>query len=99
MEPGDHDDEVDPAALSFRTPPPPDDRIWRHPSEMHWPDTRVPTRRAWPLAVGASLSGSLLTVGLLTVTGAFQDAVPVLEALADLTGFHVNHRPVRPGSF
>jgi S1-C subfamily serine protease len=75
---GDHDDDVDVPGEPFRTPPAPDDRLWRHPSEMHWADTRVPTRRAWPLAIGSSLAGSILTVGLLTVAGAFdRGEVPV----------------------
>lgn len=67
----DHDDVDDASGLPFRAPPSPDDRLWRHPSELRW-DDRVPTRRAWPLAIGSSLAGSLLTVGLLTVTGAFE---------------------------
>jgi len=63
------DDDLTP----FRTPLPPDDRIWRHPSELAWPPTaaaaRHRRRRAWPVALVSGLCGSVLTVGLLTVTG------------------------------
>ncbi|MCU1376027.1 MAG: peptidase [Actinomycetia bacterium] len=60
--------EVDDAPL-FRTPPPPDDRLWRHPSELGRPSTFGPRRSAWPVAVASGLTGAVLTVGLLAVSG------------------------------
>lgn len=55
-------------------PLPPDDRLWRHPTELAF-STGMPlqaTRRSggvWPAAVVSGLVGSVLTVGLLAVAG------------------------------
>ncbi|MCU1486334.1 MAG: htrA 2 [Actinomycetia bacterium] len=57
-------------APAFRTPPPPDDRLWRHPSELGRPAPAPPARRAtWPLALASGLTGAVLTIGVLAVTG------------------------------
>jgi S1-C subfamily serine protease len=56
-------------APAFRIPPPPDDRLWRHPSELGRPPALVPRRSAWPVAVASGLTGAVLTVGLLAVSG------------------------------
>ena len=52
----------------FRSPPPPDDRLWRHPSELVTTD-RGGARGPWVSTLVAGLTGSVLTVGLLVVTG------------------------------
>ena len=52
----------------FRSPPPPDDRLWRHPSELVTAD-RSGGRGPWASTLVAGLTGSVLTVGLLAVTG------------------------------
>jgi len=89
---GEHDDVDDPRPPAFRSPPPPDDRLWRHPSELHWDDSSS-ARRAWPVALVSSLVGSVLTVGLLTVTGAFHDRPAPVQRQA------VIREAVRPATF
>jgi S1-C subfamily serine protease len=64
MEPdeGRDDDEPIPPLL------PPDDRLWRHPSELA---PRTPRREGRPLAIAglSGVIGALLATGVLTVTG------------------------------
>lgn len=67
MEQGDPFEGDDPRP--FRLPPPPDDRLWRHPSELGAPAPAPARRSGWPLAVVSGLTGAALTVGLLTITG------------------------------
>ena len=73
------DDEHD-DAFGFQPPLPPEDRLWRHPSEMgpggagH--SITVVNRpkvasRVWAVAVVAALLGSALTLGALVGVGAF----------------------------
>lgn len=59
MEPDDADDGL------FRQPPAPDDRLWRHPSELGAPAT--PGRRgrhSWFLAAASGLTGAVLAIGV-----------------------------------
>jgi len=58
----------------FREPLPPEDRIWRHPSELgaYAPSPRHPTwapRTLWSVAVVSALCASLLSLGLVAVAG------------------------------
>ena len=63
------DDEREP----YRDPPPPDDRIWRHPSEMGPP--RPPVRRQlWAVGIVSALAASVLSTGLAVVAGNLFDA-------------------------
>ena len=72
--PGDADD-----GSSFSFPLPPEDRLWRHPSEVggqfHAPPVRRRTRpsRLAPVltALAGGVLGSVLTVGMLALVGAF----------------------------
>ncbi len=72
--PDDRDADPPPAG---RTPPDPLDRIWRHPSEMgRAPITRAPRQGSSPgllavssIAIGGSMVGALLTVGILALSG------------------------------
>src|SRR5687767_9262768 len=54
---------------------PPDDRLWRHPSEVAanpWPTvarSRGREPRMWTVALLAGVIGSLLTTGLIAVGG------------------------------
>lgn len=100
------DDEVG----GFRLPLPPDDRLWRHPSEMAGvgspllsaairddrPDHRGLPRSAFALALVAGLTGALLAVGVVAVTGLGQSVIehraverqavhPLLAGLSTLT--------------
>jgi S1-C subfamily serine protease len=58
----------------FRKPPAPDDRLWRHPSEGR-PGPVAPARPGrpdrsmWLVASVSALGASLLTMGLVVVTG------------------------------
>lgn len=64
MEFVDPDDGPEP----YREPPPPDDRLWRHPSEIGL--TRPPPRRAlWAVGLASALAASLLSTGLAVVAG------------------------------
>jgi serine protease Do len=61
------DDGLDDDPSSYRTPPPPDDRLWRHPSEM------LPKRsagdRTWLVASISGLVGALLASGVVIAAG------------------------------
>ncbi len=58
---------------------PPDDRLWRHPSEVAthpWPAPfpfSPPQPRVWTIAVLVGVISSLLTAGLIAVAGGFRD--------------------------
>ena len=64
----------------FRKPPSPDDRVWRHPSEMgvavHPAAKMVPYRRASVLVVVAAVGASVLTAGLVVALDALRDELP-----------------------
>ncbi|WP_334143157.1 S1C family serine protease [Rhabdothermincola sp.] len=87
-----HDDEPD-ESLGFQPPLPPEDRLWRHPSELgpagaHQPITiverpRAPTR-TWLVGVVAFLLGGAATLAALEVSGAFDDhpGPPAVETIA-----------------
>lgn len=70
------DDDDEPA---YRPPLPPDDRLWRHPSEVASAPTVVPagrtsrSTRAWPVALVSGLVGALLATSLVAVAGGFED--------------------------
>jgi putative serine protease PepD len=62
---------------AFRVPPDPDDRLWRHPSELGraTPATApaiIVRRAGWTLALASGLTGAVLTIGVLAATGALQ---------------------------
>ena len=63
------DDEPQP----YRVPPAPDDRLWRHPSEI--PQKPPPARRQlWVVGLASALAASLLSTGLAVVAGNLLDA-------------------------
>lgn len=66
-------DDDDPDAPAFNGPPlPPEDRLWRHPSEMApTAPERSPSRRWVPVA--AALAGASATIAALFATGSFSD--------------------------
>lgn len=72
LDDGSHDDD-EPVAGWLH----PDDRLWRHPSELsHAELAALPTRstidnRVWLVALLGGLIGSLLTAGLVTASGGF----------------------------
>jgi S1-C subfamily serine protease len=85
------DDESDDDAPSFGVPLPPDDRLWRHPSELGpvaassatAPDDEARKRtNVWGVAVVAGLVGAALSLGVVAMAGGFSGKVvekPVVE--------------------
>ena len=63
------DDEPQP----YREPPSPDDRLWRHPSEvgLHRPP---PRRQLWVVGLASALAASIISTGLVVVVAGFLDA-------------------------
>ncbi|MBV9410917.1 MAG: trypsin-like peptidase domain-containing protein [Acidimicrobiia bacterium] len=62
------DDGLDDDPSSYRTPPPPDDRLWRHPSEMR-PKRASSGERVWLVASISGLVGALLASGVVIAAG------------------------------
>ena len=63
------DDEPEP----YRDPLPPDDRLWRHPSEIG--PRRSPVRRQlWAVGIVSALAASVLSTGFAVVVGTLLDA-------------------------
>lgn len=57
----------------YREPPSPDDRLWRHPSEIGV--SRPPARRQlWVVAIASAVAASLISTGLAVVAGNLLDA-------------------------
>lgn len=86
---GEHDDGdgLD-DEFEFRPPLPPEDRIWRHPSEVAAASARPPTlsvedrsaRGTAVLVVAVSaLIGATLTVGLIAAFGGFDERTRIVE--------------------
>lgn len=85
---------------------PPDDRLWRHPSEMaaHAASPRSgagahprAAGRMWTIAVLAGLVGALLATGIGTATGAFGRSTTVVRAVTRLlTPNTANALPATP---
>src|SRR5436305_7916220 len=61
------DDGLDDDPSSYRTPPPADDRLWRHPSEMR--PSRSAGERTWLVASISGLVGALLASGVVVAAG------------------------------
>lgn len=80
------DDDADDDAARLGPPPPADDRLWRHPSELgaqrlpglaagtSGATSTAPRRPAsWPLAAAAGVTGALLMFGAIALTGALPE--------------------------
>lgn len=67
MEPGEAEDADDHGP--FRSPLPPEDRLWRHPSELGAPVVVARGRAPWVLAAVSGLTGAVLAVGVLAAAG------------------------------
>ncbi|WP_436793516.1 S1C family serine protease [Actinospongicola halichondriae] len=81
---GDHDPTGDP--IEFRPPLPPEDRIWRHPSEVAAtaarPTVAEPPRSGGhtaALVTAAALIGATLSIGLVAVLGGFDTRTRIVE--------------------
>jgi serine protease Do len=65
--------EPDDGPQRFRDPPPPDDRLWRHPSEVG--SVRSPgQRQLWLVGLASALLASVLSTGLAVLAGTLLDA-------------------------
>ena len=85
MEPDDgHDDE----APDYRRPPSPDDRLWRHPSEMVPPaDAALPRQRPlWLIGALSAVVGGVLVTGVAAATGVFGDHTSRRSEVATAAG-------------
>lgn len=79
------DDDAEDDGPDLGPPLPPDDRLWRHPSELgphgtgHGPApvAPLPRRRSptWPVILVAGLAGAALSTGVIAVTGALSPRV------------------------
>ena len=63
------DDEPQP----YRQPPSPDDRVWRHPSEIG-PRRPSVRRQLWVVGMASAVAASILSTGLAVVAGTLLDA-------------------------
>lgn len=81
MEQGEAFEHDDPPA--FRPPPPQDDRLWRHPSELAGqpPPGGSTSGPRWLVTLTSGLVGAALTLVLLSVAGAFDDSGPRREVV------------------
>jgi S1-C subfamily serine protease len=61
------EDGLDDDPSSYRTPPPPDDRLWRHPSEVLSKQTAG--ERTWLVASISGMVGALLASAVVVVAG------------------------------
>jgi S1-C subfamily serine protease len=78
------DDDADDDAVSAGPPLPPDDRLWRHPSELRehgrggGPFSLGPPASrqiAWSVALVAGLAGAALSIGVIALTGSLSPRV------------------------
>ena len=78
------DDEGDDDAVDAGPPLPPDDRLWRHPSELREHGVggaaialRQPVARqiAWSVVIVAGLAGAVLSTGVIALTGSLSPRV------------------------
>jgi S1-C subfamily serine protease len=72
----------------FREPPPPDDRLWRHPSEVAVASGVAATspragHSAWAIALCAGSVGALVATGVIAATGGLRRDITVIRPTAD----------------
>jgi S1-C subfamily serine protease len=60
---------------SWRRPPPPDDRLWRHPSELALPEVRRLGRPALSVLAGLLVGAALATAGVVLLGGSGEPVV------------------------
>ena len=72
------DDGPDDERPVFREPPPPDDRLWRHPSEVSVAAPRV-RNHSWAIALCAGSVGALVATGVIAAAGGLRRDVTVIR--------------------
>lgn len=79
------DDGLDDEGPAFRAPLPPDDRLWRHPSEL--PPGRAPRRTerapAWVVGLISGITGALLASGIAVVAGDIRRTATRVERVVE----------------
>ena len=78
------DDGPDDERPDFREPPPPDDRLWRHPSEVTVAAPR-PRNHSWAVALCAGSVGALVATGVIAATGGLRRDVTIIRPTANST--------------
>jgi serine protease Do len=78
------DDGPDDERPVFRDPPPPDDRLWRHPSEVTVSAPRV-RNHSWAIALCAGSVGALVATGVIAATGGLRRDVTVIRPTGSST--------------
>lgn len=102
------DDDADDDVGGGGPPLPPEDRLWRHPSELRdhgtaggvtpsRPRARPPRRTTWAIAAVAGLSGVVLTTGALAVTGVLTPQVIQREIIEKVAVTPVLSSPLFAG--
>jgi S1-C subfamily serine protease len=76
------DDGPDDERPDFREPPPPDDRLWRHPSEVTVAAPRV-KNHSWATALCAGSVGALVATGVIAATGGLRRDVTIIRPTGD----------------
>jgi S1-C subfamily serine protease len=79
------DDGTDDAASFFREPPHPEDRLWRHPSEVSGATPQPRRGHSWAVAMGAGCVGALVATGVIAATGGLRRDVTVIRPTAATT--------------
>lgn len=72
------DDDAADDVTGFRPPPHPDDRLWRHPSEVYAAEPAIPLRnhgRLWPWGIAAVGTAGVMLAGAGTLILGVQDRV------------------------
>ena len=70
------DDDAADDVIGFRPPPHPDDRLWRHPSEVYAAEPSTPIRnhgRLWPWGIAAVGTAGVMLAGAGTLILGLQD--------------------------
>jgi S1-C subfamily serine protease len=102
MAPDDADDED---VGGIGPPLPPDDRLWRHPSELRehgWSSAPIPLPssrrpRGWRATALAALAGALLTTGAIAASGALSPRVVERSVVEKVAVLPVVSSPILQG--
>jgi S1-C subfamily serine protease len=83
---GDDGAPYDEDDAAWTGPPPPDDRLWRHPSELALPEVRRLGRPALSVLAGLLAGAALATAGVVLLGGSTEPAAPTASGGAPGSG-------------
>jgi S1-C subfamily serine protease len=102
------DDDAADDVTGFRPPPHPDDRLWRHPSEVYAAEPAIPLRshgRLWPWSIAAVGTAGVMLAGAGTLILGVQDRATdgepqhaAVSPFGSLPSVHVEGRSLAPRS-